>query len=92
LQVKVHLLASPDGERILSLSLVHWDCIELQVDTGSQVSPLSTTPLPHLAGQSLSLLWLQLEGQQPSPDTQLVSWWSFTQAAVQVFAFTSLRI
>lgn len=33
----------------------------------SQVSPSSRTPLPHLAGQSLSRFRLLPEGQQPSP-------------------------
>lgn len=35
----------------------------------SQVSPLSTVPLPHVAEQSLSLLLVQPAGQQPSPVT-----------------------
>lgn len=34
---------------------------------GSQVSPSSTTPFPHLAVQSPSLFALPLDGQQPSP-------------------------
>jgi hypothetical protein len=38
----------------------------------SQVSPFSTMPLPQLVEQSLSLLWLQAAGQQPSPLTQVV--------------------
>jgi hypothetical protein len=38
----------------------------------SQVSPLSTIELPQLAEQSLSLLWLQPAGQQPSPLLQVV--------------------
>jgi len=42
----------------------------------SQVSPLSTTPLPHTAAQSLSLLRLQAPdpppGQQPSPPVHAV--------------------
>jgi hypothetical protein len=38
-----------------------------QVDTGSQVSPGSTTLLPQLALQSLSLTALQPGAQQPSP-------------------------
>jgi hypothetical protein len=36
----------------------------------SQVSPGSSTPLPQLAPQSLSLLALQVGGQQPSPPWQ----------------------
>ena len=35
---------------------------------GSQVSPLSTTPLPQLAEQSVSLAEPQFAGQQPSPE------------------------
>src|SRR5438309_5294364 len=34
---------------------------------GSQASPSSRTPLPHLAAQSLSRLWLPPLGQQASP-------------------------
>ena len=40
-----------------------------QLPGGSQVSPGSTTLLPQLELQSLSLLALQPEGQQPSPPT-----------------------
>jgi hypothetical protein len=46
--------------------------VEGQVDLGSQVSPASTTPLPHFGVQSESLLALHPAGQQPSPDTQVV--------------------
>ena len=42
------------------------------MDLGSQVSPASTTPLPHFGVQSESLLALHPAGQQPSPDTQVV--------------------
>jgi len=38
----------------------------------SQVSPSSTTPLPHLGAQSESLTALQPAGQQPSPARQVV--------------------
>ena len=38
----------------------------------SQVSPDSTTPLPQTAVQSVSLVALQPEGQQPSPEVQVV--------------------
>jgi len=38
----------------------------------SQVSPGSTTPLPQLAEQSLSLPLLQFGGQQPSPSAHWV--------------------
>ena len=42
-----------------------------QLPTGSQVSPLSRTPLPQVREQSVSVLASQAEGQQPSPETQL---------------------
>jgi hypothetical protein len=38
---------------------------------GSQVSPLSSEPLPQLAEQSTSVVWLQPAGQQPSPELQM---------------------
>ena len=38
----------------------------------SQVSPDSATPLPQLGEQSESVFALQPEGQQPSPEVQLV--------------------
>src|SRR6185436_12650539 len=42
----------------------------------SQVSPASTTPLPHDAEQSLSVLWLAPAGQQPSPScTSVIGVW-----------------
>jgi hypothetical protein len=41
-----------------------------QESGGSQVSPGSTTPLPQLGGQSMSLLLLHPAGQQPSPEAQ----------------------
>src|SRR5690349_8890352 len=52
---------------------------------GSQVSPASTTPLPQLAEQLLSLLALQPGGQQPSPLRQVVIGCR-VQAAVQLAA------
>src|SRR5262245_4745765 len=59
-----------------------------QVDSGSQVSPASTRPLPQTAGQSLSRVLavpLQLAGQQPSLSMQAVIGVK-VQAAVQVIA------
>jgi hypothetical protein len=44
-----------------------------QEDFGSQVSPFSTTPLPHFGEQSESVLALHPAGQQPSPETQVVT-------------------
>jgi hypothetical protein len=52
----------------------------------SHVSPASTAPLPQRGAQSLSLLALQPDGQQPSPFAQAVCAPSSTQAAVQAAA------
>jgi hypothetical protein len=41
-----------------------------QEPEGSQVSPSSTTPLPQLGEQSVSLLLLHPAGQQSSPEAQ----------------------
>jgi hypothetical protein len=38
----------------------------------SQISPVSTTPLPHIGEQSLSLFALQPGAQQPSPPVHVV--------------------
>jgi hypothetical protein len=59
-----------------------------QVDSGSHVSPHpdSIVPLPQLQLQSLSSAAVQAEGQQPSPDTHLVSRPFCTQTALQVAA------
>jgi hypothetical protein len=54
-----------------------------QTDGGSQLSPASTTPLPQVGEQSLSLLALQPGGQQESPFAQAVFVPAFTHAAVQ---------
>jgi hypothetical protein len=56
----------------------------------SQVSPLSTTPLPHTAAQSVSLLRLQALGQQPSPLVQAVTA-ACVQATLHV-AFAPVRV
>ena len=39
---------------------------------GSHVSPISTTPLPQLAEQSVSFVASQPVGQHPSPATQVL--------------------
>src|SRR5438128_196368 len=49
----------------------------------SHFSPASTTPLPHLGAQSLSLVASQVPGQQPSPAAHAVCVPSSTQRAVQ---------
>ena len=70
LQATLQLAALP-----VIVSVVH-GLLSLQlaghVPGGSQVSPDSTTPLPQLGLQLLSLLALQPEGQQPSPPTHAV--------------------
>jgi hypothetical protein len=62
-----------------------------QLEGGSQVSPASVAPFPHLATQSLSLVALQPAGQQPSPFVQAVCSLSATHWAWQVLPLTSLR-
>ena len=62
-----------------------------QVDTGSQVSPVSTVPLPHIVAQSLSLAALQAGGQQLSPFTQAVCMTSSTHWAWQLPPFARRR-
>ena len=57
------------------LSMVHVLASSQEVgqdDAGSQVSPGSTTPLPQVGEQSVSVLALHPAGQQPSPDTHVV--------------------
>ena len=56
-----------------------------QVDGGSQVSPASTTPLPHEAEQSISEAVSQPVGQHPSPSAQLTMA-TFEQATLQLAA------
>jgi hypothetical protein len=61
---KLQLVALP-----VMVSIVHaFPSLQVagHVLCGSQVSPISTTPLPQLAEQLLSLLALQPGGQQPS--------------------------
>jgi hypothetical protein len=70
LQAKVHCAALP-----VLQSVVHESTSSQlggQLAGGSQVSPGSTTLLPHCERQSVSLLALQPGAQQPSPLAQLV--------------------
>jgi hypothetical protein len=62
-----------------------------QLDGGSQVSPDSTAPLPHLGLQSLSTLALHAAGQQPSPAVHAVCTVSSTHWAWQVPPLTRRR-
>ena len=73
--------ALPLPLRIVFASLWQAACRRLHSATGSQVSPRSTTPLPHLGVQSLSLVALQADGQHPSPFAQAVCMAAFRQAA-----------
>jgi hypothetical protein len=73
-------LVQPSGAHVVG----HWP-------GGSQLSPASTTPLPQVAGQSLSLLALQPGGQQPSPPMHVVCSRSFTHWAVQVPGLATRR-
>jgi hypothetical protein len=57
-----------------------------QLDSGSQVSTPSLTPLSHLTLQSLSFVALHAEGQQPSLLAQAVWFPATTQVASQVVA------
>jgi hypothetical protein len=70
LHTALHVAALPDNvsvvQALLSLQLVG------QLDAGSHVSPVSTTPLPHLTAQSVSLVLLHPEGQHPSPLLQVL--------------------
>jgi hypothetical protein len=63
---------------------------EGQEDGGSQVSPVSTAPLPHFGEQSESVLALHPAGQQPSPETQvlIVVW---LQATLQLALLPVIR-
>ena len=70
MQVALHVVELPIStfcvHALLSLQLVG------QVDFGSQVSPASTTPLPHDGLQSASVTLVQPFGQQPSPAVHIV--------------------
>jgi hypothetical protein len=60
----------------VSASVVHASASSQEVgqfEGGSQVSPGSTTPLPHKAEQSVSVASSQPSGQQPSPPVQAVT-------------------
>jgi hypothetical protein len=57
-----------------------------QLELGSQASPASTAEFPQRGAQSLSLLALQVGGQQPSPLAQAVWRLPFTHSAVQAVA------
>ena len=52
---------------------------------GSQVSPESTTPLPQLAEQSVSVVGPQPAGQHPSPEVHAVMA-ELLQATLQLWA------
>src|SRR5205814_4020607 len=66
-QETLQVAGSPEGVRTLSLSLTQVASLLVQLLLGSQFSPVSTMPLPHLGTQSGSVLLLHPLGQQPSP-------------------------
>ncbi len=68
-QLAVQLAADPTSFRRMQ---AFQGQVAGQAEGGSQVSPVSTAPLPHLGLQSLSTLALQAAGQQPSPEAQAV--------------------
>jgi hypothetical protein len=71
LQATLQLAALPVSESIVQ-AFPSLQVVGQGTAGGSHVSPASTAPLPHFAEQSLSLLWLQPVGQQPSSLVQLV--------------------
>ena len=83
LQLALQFVALPVSESVVqalpSLQVVG------HVSGGSQVSLVSTTPLPQVAEQSVSVAELQLGGQQPSPGVQ-VSMVPWVQETLQVSA------
>jgi hypothetical protein len=83
LQVALQVVALPPRvsrvQAFPSLQLVGQDA------GGSQVSPGSTTPLPHTAGQSPSLAAVQPAAQQPSPPAHTATG-VWVQPAVQAEA------
>jgi hypothetical protein len=83
---KVQLATTPVRIRTLLLSLVQASDWVWQAEGGSHLSPDSTTEFPHAGVQLLSLLALQVDGQQPSPFLHAVSTVVFTHLAVQAAA------
>ena len=72
MHLNVHVAALPEGVRVKSASLTQAVCWAAHAEGGSQVSPASTTPFPHLGAQSLSFVLSQEDGQQPSPELHSV--------------------
>jgi hypothetical protein len=66
--VRLHAPALPDVVSVVQLL----PSLQLAGQLPSQVSPVSTAPLPHVTAHSLSLLLLQPGAQQPSPVTHVV--------------------
>jgi hypothetical protein len=85
-QTKVQLATVPDLVLMVLLSLVQASDWVWQAEGGSHFSPASITEFPHTAVQSLSLLALQADGQQPSPFLHVVVTVVFTHLAVQAVA------
>ena len=82
----VQALTLPDEVRMLSASDTHAVIWVVQALGGSQVSPASTTLLPQAGWQSVSLVELQLDGQQPSLFAHAVCKLPLTHRTSQVAA------
>jgi hypothetical protein len=82
----VHAAAVPLVVTMVLALFTQAVCRAVQALAGSQVSPRSTTPLPQLGAQSLSLLALQPDGQQPSLLAQAVCMPAFTHATLHIAA------
>jgi hypothetical protein len=80
----VQALTLPDEVRTLSASDTQAVICAVQALGGSQVSPVSTTLLPQAGWQSVSLVALQLAGQQASPFAHVVCRLPSTHRASQV--------
>jgi hypothetical protein len=89
-QTYVQALVLPDEVRMLSRSDTQAVICAVQALGGSQVSPVSTTLLPQAAWQSVSLVELQLDGQQPSPFAHVVCMLPLTHRASHVLALPAM--
>ena len=66
-QRALHVAGAPVNRALMHVSSVRHALACGQRSGGSQASPLSTRPLPHVAEQSLSVSGVAPLGQQPSP-------------------------
>jgi hypothetical protein len=85
-QTNVHAATVPERVRMLLPSLTHASYCVWQAEGGSHFSPASTTEFPHTAVQLLSVLALQVGGQQPSPLMHVLMSVVLTHFAVHIAA------